>query len=108
MGMSGTTKADFRHYARDGKRGKVLSHRSRSTATQESRGKPLRAVTRRQLTTFCKQKVVENHYGCVQNVVRKQFLGQRPATQNVWNGRKGNDCHNFRRYARDEKRDKVS
>jgi hypothetical protein len=37
----------------------------------------LRAVTRRQLTTLCKQKVVENHYGCVQNVVRKQFLGQR-------------------------------
>jgi hypothetical protein len=32
---------------------------------------------RRQLTTFCKQKVVENHYGCVQNVVTKQFLGQR-------------------------------
>jgi hypothetical protein len=29
------------------------------------------------------------------------------ATQNVWNGRKGNDCHNFRRYAGDEKRDKV-
>jgi hypothetical protein len=44
---------------------------------QESRGKPLRAVTRRQVTTFCKQKVVEKHYGCLQNVVRKQFCGQR-------------------------------
>jgi hypothetical protein len=31
-----------------------------------------------------------------------------PATQNVWNGRKGNDSHTFRRYAREEKRDKVS
>jgi hypothetical protein len=37
----------------------------------------LRAGTRRQFTTFYKQKVVENHYGCLKNVVRKQFLGQR-------------------------------
>jgi hypothetical protein len=43
------TKAYFLNSARDVKRGKVLSHRGRSTATQESRGKPLRAVTRRQL-----------------------------------------------------------
>jgi hypothetical protein len=32
---------------------------------------------RRHFTTFCKHIVAENHYGCVQNVVRKQFLGQR-------------------------------
>jgi hypothetical protein len=31
----------------------------------------LRAVTKRQVTTFYKQEVVENHYGCLQNVVRK-------------------------------------
>jgi hypothetical protein len=37
----------------------------------------LRAVTRRQFTPFYKQKVVENHYGCLKNVVGKQFLGQR-------------------------------
>jgi hypothetical protein len=29
---------------------------------------------RRQFTTFCKHKVVENIYGCLQNVVRKQFV----------------------------------
>jgi hypothetical protein len=39
------------------------------------RGKPLRAVTRRQFTAFYKQKVVGNHYVCLENVVRKQFLG---------------------------------
>jgi hypothetical protein len=32
---------------------------------------------RRECTTFCKHKVVENNYGCLQNVVRKQFLWQR-------------------------------
>jgi hypothetical protein len=37
----------------------------------------LRAGTRRQFTTFYTQKVVENHYGWLKKVVRKQFLGQR-------------------------------
>jgi hypothetical protein len=36
---------------------------------------------RRQFTTFYNQKVVENHYGCLQNVVRKQFLGLRSGQQ---------------------------
>jgi hypothetical protein len=40
-----------------------------------------RAGQRRQFTTFCKHKVVKNNYGCLQNVVRKQFLGQRSGQQ---------------------------
>jgi hypothetical protein len=48
-----------------------------TSPTTASRGKPLQAVTRRQFTTFFKQTVVGNHYSCLQNVVRQQFLGQR-------------------------------
>jgi hypothetical protein len=32
---------------------------------------------RRQCTTFCKHIVAENNYGCLQNVVRKQFRVQK-------------------------------
>jgi hypothetical protein len=68
---------------------------------------------------------VKNHYGCVQNVVRKKFLGQRSGQRrrvetlgdgregrlfsgnsDVTNGRRGNDGNNDGRYSRDEKREK--
>jgi hypothetical protein len=48
-----------------------------TSPTTAGRGKPLQAITRRQFTTFFKQTVVGDHYSCLQNVVREQFLGQR-------------------------------
>jgi ABC-type phosphate/phosphonate transport system substrate-binding protein len=48
-----------------------------ASSTTAGSGKPLQAITRRQITTFFKQTVVGDHYSCLQNVVRKQFLGQR-------------------------------
>jgi hypothetical protein len=75
------------------KRDKVLSHRSRRTATQKAvpqAGKEEESSfdmeKRTHFRTFCKQKVVENNYGCVQNVVRTS------ERQNVRNVRKGDNC----------------
>jgi hypothetical protein len=47
----------------------------------------MQAVTRRQVTTFFKQTVVGNHYSCLQNVVREQFLGQRGGRRRRGNNR---------------------
>jgi hypothetical protein len=58
-----------------------------TSPTTAGRGKPLQAVTRRQFTTFFKQTVVGDHYSCLQNVVREQFLGQRGGRRQGGNNR---------------------
>jgi hypothetical protein len=60
-----------------------------TSPTTASRGKPLQAVTRRQFTTFFKQTVVGNHYSCLQNVIRQQFLWQ-------WSGQRGRGKNRYR------------
>jgi hypothetical protein len=50
---------------------------------------------RTNFTTFCKHKVVENNYGCWQNVVRtseRQNVSTSGRRQNVRNVRKGDNC----------------
>jgi hypothetical protein len=108
------------------KRGKVLLHRGRSTATQKAvpRAEERTATTRRtsrgrirrrkysscdsgkeeessfdlekrvNFRTFCKHKVVENNYGCLQNVVRtsERQNVRTSERQNVRNMRKGDNC----------------
>jgi hypothetical protein len=45
--------------------------------------------------TFCKHKVKENNYGCLQDVVRtseRQNVRTSEGLENVRNGRKGDNC----------------
>jgi hypothetical protein len=71
-----------------------------TSPTTAGRGKPLQAVTRRQFTTFYKQTVVGNHYSCLQNVVREQFLGQRGGRRRQGNNRyRGGEHRRYRRGA---------
>jgi hypothetical protein len=61
----------------------------------------LQAVTRRQFKTFCKQTVVGNHYRCLQNVVKKQFLGQRIGQQRQGKNKyRGGEHQRYRRGGR--------
>jgi hypothetical protein len=83
------------------KRGKVLSHQGRSTATQKAvpeeeeeekysscnSGKEEKIYfdieKRPNFRTFCKHKVEENNDGCVQNVVRTAECEEREERQQL-------------------------
>jgi hypothetical protein len=94
---TGKERMDVGYDVKDG-----LGHDEKQAGLRRKRGtrtscKSTTSIThqRKQFTTFCKQKVVENNCGCLQNMIRPQHsMGDgyaRRKCDNCWDGKSTRD-----------------